>query len=308
MKKILAAVTALTVLSFGTVFANEWVNDDSIIRTEVKYKDLDEDFWGYDAICNATRYGWFAGYADSTFMPNNAITRAEAAKAVSNLLKLRLTDTIISSYDDVDSTSWYSSSVEATKGMFYPTYGNEFRPMTSITREDALYLIVNAYGYDTLSESVDMSILDTFSDSGDINSEIKKCIAVGISYGMLAGFNDGTLQPKGFLTRAQFATILDRLYSMGPNRVPTLSILDRIEISSGDYMSIPLNNREEIRAEAVYSDGTRMDFTNNLNIYTDDSDIVQIVDNRIYGIGKGSAAIKFNNANLVGHIVTVTVN
>lgn len=306
MKKILSIFAALFVLCAGAVSANEWTNDDSIIRTEVTYKDVNDSFWAADEISNATRYGWFAGYPDGTFKPENSITRAEAAEAVADFLKVRLTDTVVSSYPDVDPLSWYASSAEAVKDMLYPSYGDEFRGMTNITREEALYLLVNAYRYDSLTESVDEDILNAFSDNGNINPDMRKRIAVGVSYGLMAGFNDGTLQPKGVLTRAQFATILDRLYSIGPNRVPTSAVLERIEISTGAHMNIPLNSRSEIRAEAVYSDGTRIDFTNNLNIYSD-SDAVEIIENRIYGMKPGTAEVRFNNVNLAGQAVTVSV-
>ena len=307
MKRILAVLITLAMLYGGVTYANEWTNDPSNIRPIITYKDVSQDFWGYAAITNATKYGWFSGHDDGTFKPNDVITRAEAAKSTANFVKLKVTPGIKSSYSDVDNTSWYSPYAEATKDLFYPAYGNEFKPSQSITREDALYLLVKAYGYDTLAGSVNTSILDAFADSEDINPTIKDYVAVGISYGLLAGFNDNTLKPGGFLTRVQFATLLNRLYSMGPNRVPTMATLERIEITSGMDMSIQTNGRAEIKAEAVYSDGKRMDFTNNLNIVTDSNDIIQIMGNRVYGLKKGNATIMFNNANLSGTTIEIAV-
>lgn len=306
-RKILALITALAVISGSSALANEWSNDDSTIRATVEYKDVDKGFWGYEAISNATRYGWFSGYADGTFKPHEIIKRSEAAKAISNLLKLDAVEPIFSTYSDIDTKSWYSPYVEATKNMFYPSYGNEFKPSMSMSREDALYLLVKAYGYDTLTESVDVSILDSFSDNAHINSKMRNHIAVGIHYGLLAGFSDGTLKPGAVLTRAQFATLLDRLYSMGKNNVPTNAMLERIEISNGQNISVSVDGRVEITAEAVYSDGKRMNFTNNLNIYTEDKAVLQVVKNRIYGLKKGTGKIMFNNPNLAEQSIVVTV-
>lgn len=307
MKKLLLII--IMILSCGgNVFANEWTNDDSIIRASVTYKDVQPGFWGYDAIQAATRYGWFAGYSDGTFKPNDVITRAEAAKAISEFLKLDTAQTIISSYNDVNAGSWYSRYVEAAKEMFYPTYGQEFKPSVSITREDALYVLVNAYGYNTLSECVDLGILDQFSDSHYMNQDMRKYLAVGLNYGILAGFNDGTLRPGGNLTRAQFATLLARLYAIGPNRVPTMAKLDHIELSCGTEQEIKVGEKLEIRAEAVYADGTRMDFTNNLNLCISDSSVIQAVQNRVYGMKAGQGSVLFNNANLNNTSIHITVN
>ncbi|MBP3361192.1 MAG: S-layer homology domain-containing protein [Clostridia bacterium] len=306
MKKVLLVCIAAVLFGIN-VHANEWSNDDSIIRASVTYTDVDEGFWGYDAICSATRYGWFTGYSDRTFKPNDIITRAEAAKAVSNFLKLRTVPPIQSSYADVDTQSWYAPYVEAAGNLFYPTYGSEFKPAISITREDAMYLLVKAYGYDTLEGCVKPDILDGFSDKQDLNENISKAAEVAVYYGIAAGFSDATLRPGAELTRAQFATLLDRLYSIGPNRVPTTAAADHIELTVGSSVTVACGGRTEIRAELVYTDGKRIDYTNNLNIYTEDNEILKVVKNRIYGLKSGTGRIIFNNPAVSERVVTVNV-
>ena len=306
-KKILLSLITTLVCSIFSAQANQWANDPSHVRTKITYKDVPETYWGYTAICDATNSGWFSGYGDGTFKPEHIITRAEASKAVSNLLKLKPVTPITQSYADVDLNSWYSPYIQATKDMFFPAYGNEFKPSLNMTREDAMYLLVEAYGYDSLLECVDESILDTFADASTISEDHKKHVAVAVIYGLTAGYSDNTLRPRADLTRAQFATLLDRLYITGPNHVTTTSKLERVEITSGTQVSIPLNSRAEIHAEAIYEDGTRTDFTNNLNIYTEDNEYLQIVSNRVYALKKGVATVKFNNLN-VYESVTVTID
>lgn len=48
----------------------------------VSYRDVAADFWGRDAIAQATAAGFFTGYGNDTFHPEESITRAEAIVAL----------------------------------------------------------------------------------------------------------------------------------------------------------------------------------------------------------------------------------
>lgn len=307
MKKMMLIFCIVMLMTGYKSFANEWSNDDSIIRASVTYIDIDESFWGYDAVYRATRLGWFSGYTDRTFRPDDVITRAEAAKAVTDFLNLKAVPPVYSSYTDVDTQSWYSPYVEAAGQFFYPAYGAEFKPSVSITREDAMYLLVRAYRYDTLEGCVSSDILDGFSDREMLNESIKKSAEVAVYYGIAAGFSDATLRPGAELTRAQFATLLDRLYSIGPNCVPTTAAADHVELSVGPTVTVRSGGRMEIKAELIYEDGKRIDYTNNLNICTEDNEILKVVKNRIYGLKPGTGTIIFNNPAMTQRTVTVVV-
>lgn len=43
------------------------------------YSDVPKDHWAYTNITWATKLGIMKGYPDGTFLPNNPVTRAEAA-------------------------------------------------------------------------------------------------------------------------------------------------------------------------------------------------------------------------------------
>ncbi len=50
------------------------------------YKDVKKDYWAVEYIRVAVQNGWFVGYSDGTFRPNNNIKYEEAATAVLKLL------------------------------------------------------------------------------------------------------------------------------------------------------------------------------------------------------------------------------
>jgi hypothetical protein len=55
--------------------------------TSSKFQDMAVDFWGTDYANIGLTKNIISGYSDGTFRPNQPITRAEAAKIVSYLLK-----------------------------------------------------------------------------------------------------------------------------------------------------------------------------------------------------------------------------
>lgn len=50
------------------------------------FKDVKSDYWASEYIKTAVEEGWFVGYTDGTFRPNNTITLAEAATTLLRLL------------------------------------------------------------------------------------------------------------------------------------------------------------------------------------------------------------------------------
>lgn len=53
--------------------------------------------------------------------------------------------------------------------------------------------------------------LDKYKDASNISSWAKDAFAWAIETGLITGMSDNTLNPKGNATRAQVATIIERL-------------------------------------------------------------------------------------------------
>jgi len=133
-----------TMAAMGIVTGDEDGNfrpDDYITRAEfaaiaarfdpygstesVSLSDIDEH-WAEALICIAANNGWIKGYDDSTFRPNEYITRAESVTLINRVLHRivesheDLLDDMIVWEDNMDITKWYYLAVqEATNSHYY---------------------------------------------------------------------------------------------------------------------------------------------------------------------------------------------
>lgn len=108
--------------------------------------DVEEDLftdianhWARQNINDAAMTKWINGYPDGTFLPDKAITRAEAVTLVNNVLQRKpdadhLLDSMIKWPDNMDASAWYYEAIqEATNSHDYDLFeGAEYEIWTSL--------------------------------------------------------------------------------------------------------------------------------------------------------------------------------
>ncbi len=149
MKKLLAMVLALVMTLSLAVSANAAFKD---------VKDIDETY--AEAVEVLTGMKVFKGYEDGSFLPKNAITRAEVAAIVYRIYTTDVKDTYVKNYEtynkfaDMAGAGWakgyigYCANAALVKG--YPD-GN-FKPSGNVTGYEVLAMILRAVGYDQKNE------------------------------------------------------------------------------------------------------------------------------------------------------------
>jgi hypothetical protein len=150
------------------------------------------------------------------FSPDRVITRAEFAAIVVRGLGLRLTMSD-SPFGDVRSSDWFNSAVQTAYqyGLIKGFEDGTFRPDASITREQAMHVIANAMKITGLSNQLDNlpndAFVQAYDDAAKIGSWAISDIAQNVRLGIVTGRSRYLLAPKDFMTRAEAATILERL-------------------------------------------------------------------------------------------------
>jgi hypothetical protein len=156
------------------------------------------------------------GIGNDLFNPDQAITRAEFAAVIVRGLGLKLADGV-TSFSDVRTTDWFSGAVQ-TLYEYKLIDGFEdgtFRPLDTITREQAMKIISQAMALTGLKSKISViSAADTlrpFADGNGAAEWAKASIAEVIQTGIITGRSSTILAPKANISRAEVAVIIRRL-------------------------------------------------------------------------------------------------
>lgn len=160
---------------------------------------------GVGAMLNAKDHtSYFNGYTDGTFAPDSNITRAEVAQMFYNLLIDKDIDISVS-FDDVNENAWYAKAVNtlASLDILAGVGHNEYAPERNITRAEFTAIAMRFAKLDESGENIFSDVSEGAWYYGSVVGSIK--------YGWISGYNDGTFRPLNTITRAETATIVNRM-------------------------------------------------------------------------------------------------
>jgi len=151
------------------------------------------------------------------FEPNIFITRAELSAMITRALGAVMKDTTATAFKDLDKTHWsYYEANNAQKWSLingYPDF--TFRAEKPITRLETIQMLANALSYtnrDAFVNTVESGkYLSGITDAEQIESWAVPSVTMIIKYGIIKGYEDGTIRPNNNVTRAEAATLIARL-------------------------------------------------------------------------------------------------
>ena len=150
------------------------------------------------------------GYPDDTIRPDGDMTRAEAIAVVARLQKLDLSDKSSKIYKDTKADMWYNGAINAAfrEGYLLEKEGENVRPNDKITRAELAELISHI---DKKNNAV--------APFDDVKGhKFEAAINQAYGNGRIEGYPDGTFKPDNFITRAEVATMLNKLYDRYPDK------------------------------------------------------------------------------------------
>ena len=158
-------------------------------------------------------FAYIVGYGNGEVRPQNNITRAEVATIFFRLLTDDVRDenlTKTNRYSDVAATSWYNTAVSTLSSMGiitgYPD--GTFRPNAAITRAE----------FAAIAARFDNDGDKTAAKFSDIATHwAKDEISIAYNNGWITGYPDGTFGPQRSITRAETATMINRVIDRVPS-------------------------------------------------------------------------------------------
>lgn len=170
-----------------------------------------KDYPGADHIHFAVSRKLLTATDSNQFLPDSPMTRGMLAAMLGRLAGIDTADYQSRAFTDAPAESPYAPYLEwaAQKGIMSGTGTGAFSPDAPITREEMAVFFKNyadKMGY-TLPHSQEPV---TFADSSQISAQAKDAVNAMQRAGILAGKDNGRLDPKGTATCAEAAAMLRR--------------------------------------------------------------------------------------------------
>ncbi len=188
----------------------------SIVWHPLEFKDA-AGHWAKDAINDMGSRMIVNGTGDDLFSPDRDITRAEFAAILVRGLGLKPNNNAAVKFSDVRASDWYSGAVGTAYayGLLNGYEDGSFRPNEAITREQAMRMLSKAIELTGLPTGTSVQgtkqLLQAFKDADRISAWAVSGAADSVSAGLVSGRADNLLAPKAYITRAEVATMMQRL-------------------------------------------------------------------------------------------------
>lgn len=172
--------------------------------------------WGKEAVNDMGSRMIVEGVGNGTFNPDRAVTRAEFAAIMVRGLGLR-PENGETPFTDVKTEDWYNGAIRTAHayGLINGFEDGTFHPNETITREQAMVILAKAMMITGLKDSLNAEPLDatlqSFNDAAAVSAWARSSAVDSAKSGLVQGRSQTLLAPKGKVTRAEIATIMQRL-------------------------------------------------------------------------------------------------
>ncbi len=181
------------------------------------WNDVKEKDWFADAVQFAVSHELMNGVDRYEFAPNAPMTRA---MLVTVLYRLEDEPEITGSGDgfgDVDAKGWYAEAVTwASENGLVNGTEKGFEPNANISREQIatiLYRYAKYIGLVGQNDAVSGDV-SKFEDRESVSPWAQEAMAWAVEVGLFKGDDTNSLNPQGEATRAEVATLLERLIKL----------------------------------------------------------------------------------------------
>lgn len=171
------------------------------------FTDID-GHWAQSSIYNSVQNGWMIGATSTLFMPDQPLTRAQAAVVLVRMLGLSTTANKATYRDTTDHWAWKEIEAAREAGIVQGIGDGYFGPENKITREQMAVILdrllknlENPAGMSNIYNDVSNSVSPWAYDS----------ILKMTYYDIMQGYSDNSFKPGYMLTRAQMAALMERI-------------------------------------------------------------------------------------------------
>lgn len=191
-------------LGYGTTIDSK--HPEPVLDEFLGFKDT-INHWANKEINYITGRQIITGYRDSTFRPEEKITRAQFAIIINRALHNHM-GLITDKFSDVPASHWAANSIGNvfSKGYMNGYNDGTFRPEKNLTRAEMAAILVRVYN---LQQETDKQAFTDVENGHWANKEI----SIASSNGIILGYTNGKFKPEQLITRAEAVAMLFRIYN-----------------------------------------------------------------------------------------------
>ncbi|MBR4232724.1 MAG: CotH kinase family protein [Oscillospiraceae bacterium] len=186
----------------------DWADRDDEYHV---FTDVPADSWFAPEVWRAEDIGLVHGASLTMFSPFSRATRAQTVQILFNMdgpgdISPRPV------FSDVAEDAWFAEAVTWAydSGIARGAADNAFRPEAHISRQDIVVLLYRYYG----EPEADVSVLEKFSDRGQISEYAADAMAWAVENGVIKGTSKTRLSPTDTANRAELTALLLRCYQI----------------------------------------------------------------------------------------------
>ncbi|MFJ3388282.1 S-layer homology domain-containing protein [Lysinibacillus sp. NPDC086135] len=204
MFKKVSSVVGMSLILLTTSYAVPLTNTSEEVLAANIAKDVSQSHWAKSSIEHMLEKHYMTNYQDGFFRPEQPITRAEAAAAIARSMKLKLDTNYTPNFTDLSDNHPYYKEICALVELKILQNGDCFNPDAPLQRAQIAKMLTLAYQIE-----VDSQNHSKFSDVNE-GHWAKDYIESLADVGVIKGINAQQFAPNRLVTRAQFASLVER--------------------------------------------------------------------------------------------------
>ena len=184
---------------------NKFRDGSADTSSDEPFQDVPSDSWYADDVERAYVLGVIQGTENNVFQPNAAVTRGQTVTMLYRAKGSPSTGSgTFSDISDAETSS--AASWAASQGIVKGVGGSAFDPGSSLTREQLVTILYRMAG----SPAAGQDILSQFTDGDQTSAYAVPAMNWALGSGVLNGYGDGIIQPRGVATRAEVCALIMR--------------------------------------------------------------------------------------------------
>jgi hypothetical protein len=264
MKKTIMAFIFLVGFLLSNTFIFAQSTDQLRETGTTKFTDV-SGHWAQASVEKLAEKGAIP-FSGDEFMPGKAITRSEFAEMLHKALDIQIeyfkAPNITDYFTDVEQDAPYASElIDLVTANILEGKGS-FNPVASLSREEMVHYIMNAYKY-KMGESYRLIKIDpsSFKDNDKINPLYSGDVARAAHFSLIQGSGDNLFSPDENTTRAQAVAVIEKLLNLLEKENPDIIIQPSAELKEDSLeMKLCIINHSEDPVTLTYSSGKKYDF------------------------------------------------